>query len=133
MSDDQSPPTPGPDLPDSAASSADGAAFDEPASSADGAAFEAQARAAGAALRKPAPDDAIARLSAARHRQRVVRGVLVGAAGVGAVALIALVALIVRPDDDAVVPANPPVTPAATSPSATEEQSADSASTTLAT
>jgi hypothetical protein len=84
--------------------------------------FEARALAAGAALRRPAPDDLMARLHGAQRRRRVVQGV-------GALALALLVvgtAVALRPDSrrDS-VPVQPPTdvtgstAPSTTAPSTT--------------
>ena len=65
--------------------------------------FEQMARRAGAALRRPAPDDGPARLQAARRRQRIVRSSMAA----GASAIIIVVGLIVvtrASDDDSVAP-----------------------------
>ncbi len=54
-------------------------------------AFEQLARRAGAALRRPAPEDGVARLEAARRRQRIVRSSIAA----GASAILVIVGLII--------------------------------------
>ncbi|MEP7203027.1 MAG: hypothetical protein ABI894_10480 [Ilumatobacteraceae bacterium] len=70
-------------------------------------AFEQRARIAGAALRRPAPADGIARLQSIRRRQQIVRTSIAA----GASAIIVIVGLVVlnRPADRAIKPANSPV------------------------
>ena len=68
--------------------------------------FEQMARNAGAALRRPAPSDGIARLQSARRRQRLVRTSI----GVGASALFIVIGLIVlnRPSEKTIAPSDSP-------------------------
>ena len=84
--------------------------------------FEQMARKAGAALRRPAPTDGVARLRSARRRQQLVRTAL----GVGASVIIVLVGLMVlnRPSDQTIAPSDSPeattaLTTGATTPSTT--------------
>lgn len=65
-------------------------------------AFEQLARRAGAALRRPAPEDGPARLEAARRRQRIVRSSI--AAGASAIVIVVGLIIVARPSDDSVAP-----------------------------
>lgn len=64
--------------------------------------FEQAARKAGAALRRPAPVDGVARLQSARRRQRILRSSL--AAGATAIAIVVGLVVVTRPSDDSVSP-----------------------------
>jgi hypothetical protein len=68
--------------------------------------FEQMARKAGAALRRPAPTDGVARLRSARRRQQIVRTSI----GVGASVIIVAVGLMVlnRPSDQTIAPSDSP-------------------------
>jgi hypothetical protein len=68
--------------------------------------FEQMARNAGAALRRPAPSDGVARVRSARRRQQVVRSSIAA----GATAIVVVVGLIVltRPSDQAIAPTESP-------------------------
>ena len=64
--------------------------------------FEQAARKAGAALRRPAPINGIARLNSARRRQRILRSSI--AAGATAIAIVVGLVAVTRPSDDSVTP-----------------------------
>jgi hypothetical protein len=71
-------------------------------------AFERMARTAGAALRRPAPSDGVARLQSARRRQQLVRTAIAS----GASAVVVIVGLIVlnRPSEETIAPSDSPLT-----------------------
>jgi hypothetical protein len=71
-------------------------------------AFERMARTAGAALRRPAPSDGVARLQSVRRRQQLVRTAI----ATGASAVVVIVGLIVlnRPSEETIAPSDSTVT-----------------------
>jgi hypothetical protein len=75
--------------------------------------FEQMARRAGAALRRPAPQDGVARLLSARRRQRIVRTSM--AAGASAIVIVVGLIAVTRPSDDSVAPSGAADTVAAAS------------------
>ena len=87
---------------------------------ASGAAFDELARRAGAALRRPAPEDGVSVIAHRRRRQQALKATVVG--GVAVATLIgALVVVSVRDDPDGLRPVDsPPATlPATTNPAPT--------------
>jgi hypothetical protein len=86
----------------------------------DDAVFDELARRAGAALRRPAPEDGVRAIAARQRRQQALKATVVG--GVAVVALIGtLVILAGRDDSDSVPPvdSSPTTLPATTTPSPT--------------
>jgi hypothetical protein len=82
-------------------------------------AYEQMARDAGAALRRPAPSDGVARLRSARRRQQVVRTAIAG----GTTAIIVVVGLVVinRRSDQTVTPGDTVAATSATTTSTTSQ------------
>ena len=85
----------------------------------DDAAFDEMARRAGAALRRPAPEDGVRGIVARQRRQQVLKAGAVG--GVAVVALIGAVVIVSNRDPDSVLPvdSSPTSLPASTTPAPT--------------
>lgn len=89
--------------------------------------FEQMARKAGAALRRPAPSDGVARLRSARRRQQIVRTSL--AAGASAIVIVVGLVVLNRPSENT-APTDSPEASTTLAPATTTTSSATSSTTT---
>lgn len=93
-------------------------------------AYEQLARTAGAALRRPAPADGVARLRSVRRRQRAVRTSI--AAGASVIVVVAGLIVLNRPSEETIAPSDSPET-STTSPIGTTTSSSTATSSTTTT